>query len=55
MKCMCHLDQKTKRNYYESPEMNDINCNKKFWTTVKLPFVRKYNQLKMLRWMRMVN
>ena len=35
------LLRKTKRNYYENLNLNDISDNKKFWTTVKPLFCNK--------------
>ena len=35
------LLRKAKRNYYQNLELNDINENKKFWTTVKRLFCNK--------------
>ena len=35
------LLRKTKRNYYENLNLNDISDNKKFWTTVKALFCNK--------------
>ena len=33
--------RKAKRNHYENLDLNDINDNKKFWTTVKPLFSKK--------------
>ena len=35
------LLRNAKRNYYENLDLNDINDNKKFWTTVKSLFCNK--------------
>ena len=37
---------KPKRNYYKNLDLNDLNDNKKFWTTMKPPFASRYNQWK---------
>ena len=39
------LLRKTKRNYYENLDLNDINDNKKLWTTVKLLFCNKIKSM----------
>ena len=42
--CVSSL-RKAKRNYYENIYLNDINDNKKFWTTLKPLFCNKIKSM----------